>query len=33
MDDSPLFFLTWYSIAVAAVTAVGALVGSRLLRW
>ncbi|UJX46104.1 NrsF family protein [Xanthobacter sp. YC-JY1] len=33
VDDSPLFFLTWYSIAVAAVTAVGALVGSRLLRW
>lgn len=33
VDDSPLFVLAWYSIAVAVVTAVGALVGSRLLRW
>lgn len=33
VDDSPLFLLAWYSIAVAVVTAAGALVGSRLLRW
>lgn len=33
VDDSPLFVLAWYGIAVAVVTAVGALAGSRLLRW
>lgn len=32
-DDSPLFVATWYSIAIAAVTALGALAGPRLLRW
>lgn len=32
-DDSPLFVATWYTIAIAAVTALGALLGSRLLRW
>jgi hypothetical protein len=32
-DDSPLFVATWYSIAIALVTAVGALVGSRVLRF
>ncbi|MFN3867790.1 MAG: NrsF family protein [Hyphomicrobiaceae bacterium] len=32
-DDSPLFVATWYSIAILAVTGVGALLGSRLLRW
>ena len=32
-DDSPLFVATWYSIATALVTAVGALAGSRLLRF
>jgi hypothetical protein len=32
-DDSPLFVATWYPIATALVTAVGALVGSRVLRF
>jgi hypothetical protein len=32
-DDSPLFVATWYSIAAALVTAVGALAGSRVLRF
>jgi hypothetical protein len=32
-DDSPLFVATWYPIATAAVTGIGALAGSRLLRW
>ena len=32
-DDSPLFVMTWYSIATALVTAIGALVGSRVLRF
>jgi hypothetical protein len=32
-DDSPLFVATWYSIAAAFVTAVGALAGSRVLRF
>jgi hypothetical protein len=32
-DDSPLFVATWYTIATALVTAVGALAGSRVLRF
>jgi hypothetical protein len=32
-DDSPLFVATWYTLATALVTAVGALVGSRMLRF
>ena len=32
-DDSPLFVATWYSIAIALVTAIGALAGSRVLRF
>jgi hypothetical protein len=32
-DDSPLFVVTWYTIATALVTAVGALVGSKVLRF
>jgi hypothetical protein len=32
-DDSPLFVATWYSIATALVTAIGALAGSRVLRF
>jgi hypothetical protein len=32
-DDSPLFVATWYSIATAMVAAIGALAGSRLLRF
>ncbi len=32
-DDSPLFVATWYTIATAFVTAVGAMAGSRVLRF
>ena len=32
-DDSPMFVATWYSIAIAFVTAIGALVGSRVLKF
>jgi len=32
-DDSPLFVATWYTIAIAAVTAVGALIGAKVLRF
>jgi hypothetical protein len=32
-DDSPLFVAAWYSIATAAVTALGALIGARVLRF
>ena len=32
-DDSPLFVATWYSIAIAMVTALGALAGNKLLRF
>jgi len=32
-DDSPLFVAIWYVLALAVVTAAGAVGGSRLLRW
>ncbi|MDI7860992.1 NrsF family protein [Rhizobiaceae bacterium n13] len=32
-DDSPLFLATWYTIAIAVVTAIGFVAGRRLLRW
>jgi hypothetical protein len=32
-DDSPLFVATWYTLATALVAAVGALIGSRMLRY
>jgi hypothetical protein len=32
-DDSPLFVATWYTLATALVTAVGALAGARVLRF
>ena len=32
-DDSPLFVATWYTIATALVTAIGALIGSKVLRY
>ena len=32
-DDSPMFVATWYTLATALVTAIGALAGSRLLRF
>jgi len=32
-DDSPLFVATWYGVATALVAAIGALAGSRVLRF
>jgi hypothetical protein len=32
-DDSPLFVAAWYTIAAALVTAIGALAGTKLLRF
>ena len=32
-DDSPLFVATWYSIGAALIAALGALIGSRVLRY
>jgi hypothetical protein len=32
-DDSPLFVATWYTIAIAALTALGALAAPRIARW
>ncbi len=32
-EDSPLFYSFWYGLAILGVTAVGALLGRRLLRW
>ncbi len=32
-DDSPFFVAAWYSIGIAIMTAAGALIGARLLRW
>jgi hypothetical protein len=32
-DDSPLFVATWYTLAAALVTAIGALAGAKLLKF
>jgi hypothetical protein len=32
-DDSPLFVVTWYTLAALPVVALGAVIGHRLLRW
>jgi hypothetical protein len=33
IEDNPMFFVTWYGVAIAGVTVVSALIGSRILRW
>lgn len=33
VDDSPLFVLAWYGLAIGFVTAAGALIGRRMLSW
>ncbi len=33
IDDSPLFVFVWYGIAITGVTALGAALGARVLRW
>lgn len=32
-EDAPLFFVTWYGLAILIGTAAGTLTGRRLLRW
>ena len=32
-EDSPLFFVTWYGLAIMGVTLVSTLIGARSLRW
>lgn len=32
-EDSPLFYVTWYGLAIAGVTLASTLIGSRILRW
>jgi hypothetical protein len=32
-ENSPLFYVTWYGLAILMVSAVSALLGARLLRW
>ncbi len=32
-EDSPLFYVTWYGVAISGVILVSTLVGSRFLRW
>ena len=32
-EDSPLFYVTWYGLAIAGVTAAATLIGARWLRW
>lgn len=32
-EDSPLFFVTWYGVAILATAVAGAALGRRLLRW
>ena len=33
IEDSPLFFVSWYGLAIGIVGGVGGLLGHRLLRW
>lgn len=32
-EDSPLFYVTWYGLAIGGVTLVSTLIGARVLRW
>jgi hypothetical protein len=32
-DDSPLFVAAWFTLAIAIATGIGAMAGSRILRW
>jgi hypothetical protein len=32
-DDSPLFGMTWYTLAIAIVALIGTAAGQRLLKW
>jgi hypothetical protein len=33
IEDSPLFYVTWYGLAMGGVTVAATLIGSRVLRW
>lgn len=33
VQDNPVFFVIWYGMAILIMTAIGALAGSRFLRW
>ncbi len=33
IEDSPLFYVTWYGLAIGGVTVLSTLIGARLLRW
>jgi len=33
IEDSPLFYVTWYGLAIGGVAAVSTLIGARVLRW
>jgi hypothetical protein len=33
IEDSPLFYVTWYGVAIMIVAAVSTLAGDRFLRW
>jgi hypothetical protein len=33
VDDSPLFVVTWYTLAIAALAALGAITARRFVRW
>lgn len=32
-DDSPIFVAAWFTLAIVIATAIGAMLGSRILRW
>jgi hypothetical protein len=32
-EDSPLFYVTWYGLAIMGVAIVSAMIGARSLRW
>jgi hypothetical protein len=32
-EDSPLFYVTWYGLAILGVTLISTLIGTRILRW
>lgn len=32
-EDSPLFYITWYGLAIGGVTLAATLIGARVLRW
>lgn len=33
IESSPLFYVTWYGLAILAVSAISALIGRKVLRW